>query len=53
MIIRQPEEHLATSPYLPQVASSAVSVGDLAIVPLGSPWLVVALQETPVPKEAT
>jgi hypothetical protein len=40
-----------TSSYMPLVASSAVSMGDLAMVHLGSLRPVVASWETPVPEE--
>jgi hypothetical protein len=52
-IVCRPTTHLATSPYFPLVASSVVSVGDLAMVPPDSPRSVVALQETLAPEEPT
>jgi hypothetical protein len=51
LIVRRPAAHLATSPYVPLVASSDARVGDLAMVLLGYPRPVVAPWETPAPEE--
>jgi hypothetical protein len=53
LIIRQPTVHLVTSPYFPLVASFAVSMSDLAMVPTGSSPPVVVPQETPALEEPT
>jgi hypothetical protein len=46
LIVHRPAVHPAASSYLPRVASSTVSMGDLAMVPLGSSWLMVTPRET-------
>jgi hypothetical protein len=51
LIVHRSAAHLATSPYVPLVASSNARVGDLAMVLLGYPRPVVAPWETPAPEE--
>jgi hypothetical protein len=47
--------HLAARPvippYLPLVASSVTSMGNLALVPSSSPWTMAVPRETPAPEE--
>jgi hypothetical protein len=51
-IVRWPAAHPVASPHLPLAAPSAVSMGDLAIVPLILPWPVAVPWEKPVPEES-
>jgi hypothetical protein len=52
-IFRRPAACPVTSSYLPLVALFAASMADLAMVPPGLPWPVVAPQETPEVEEPT
>jgi hypothetical protein len=53
LIICQPAVHPMTSPYLPLVAPSAMSAGDLVVVPSSWPRSMVVPRETPALEEST
>jgi hypothetical protein len=51
LIVHRPTAHSVTPPYVPLVAPSVASMGDLALVSSSSPRMVIVPREMSAPEE--